>query len=59
MRVVTLIAVGFLVLMPSLASADDTLVKFVGGAASTTIGSYNPVDVLVQSAVKQNTFHST
>jgi outer membrane putative beta-barrel porin/alpha-amylase len=54
MRVVTLIAVGFLVLMPSLASADDTLVKFVGGAASTTIGSYNPVDVLIQSAVEQN-----
>jgi hypothetical protein len=54
MRIVTLLAVAFLVLMPSFASADDTLVKFVGGAASTTMGSYNPVDVLIQSAVEQN-----
>jgi len=68
MRIVRLLAVGLLVLTPSLAWADDTLVKFGGGAASTTIGSYslggvaastttgpyNPFDVLIQSAVEQN-----
>jgi hypothetical protein len=54
MRIVTLLAVGFLVLMPSLASADDTLVKFGSGAASTTMGSYSLGDVLIQSAVGQN-----
>jgi hypothetical protein len=68
MRIVTPFAVGLLVLMPSLAWADDTLGEFGGGAASTaigsyslgdvaastTIGSYNPIDVLLKSAVEQN-----
>ena len=68
MRIVTLVAIGLFVLIPSLAWADDTLGKFGGGAASTAIGSYslsdvaasttifsyNPIDVLLKSAVEQN-----